>query len=553
MAKIIKFGKEARKAIKVGVDTVGDSVRVTIGPKGRNVAFDRGYGGPTITNDGVSIAKEIVLKDPIENMGANLIKDVAMKTNDLAGDGTTTSVVLTQAIVEEGMKAIRGSFLTKLKKLLSFSSMRINAIGVKNGIEKASKVAVEYLKSKAVAINSDEETLRVAVISSESEDIGRTITDTLKKLGTDAVITVEESPLVGIVSEVSQGMEIDKGFISPYMVTDVPRGEAVCVDVPVLITDMKISLIDDLIPLIDELLKAGKRELVIIAEDVNGEALQTFIVNKLRGAITTLAIKAPGFGNRKRDYLEDIATVTGAKFISSDVGTKLSDVKLADLGVADRVVSTKDKTTIVGGHGDKVAIDARVEAIRQEITKTESQHDKLKLEERIGKLSGGVAIIKVGASTEAETKYLKLKVEDAVNAVKAAIEEGIVVGGGSALLFASEVVKKAKSKLELTTDEKIGFDILIKAMKSPIKNIAENCGLDSKDVINRILDTEDSFGDGAGYDALNNVYHNNLMEAGIIDPVKVTRSSIENSASAGGIILTMETAMAEDPADKPKL
>lgn len=532
MAKKILFGEDARRELKAGVDAVANAVKVTIGPKGRNVAFDRGYGGPTITNDGVSIAREIVLKDPIQNMGGNITKDVAQKTNDSAGDGTTTSVILMQAIIEEGVKKI---------------SVGVNAIGIKNGIEKAAKVAVEYLKTIAKPIKSDEETINVATISAESPEIGAIIANTISKLGSDAVITIEEGPTVGIISDISQGMQFDKGFVSPYMMNDTVRMEAECKDVKILVTDMKISAVDSILPILEEVMASGRRELVIIAEDIAGEALQTLIVNKIRGSFTTLCIKAPGFGTRKRDYLEDIAILTGATFISSDLNTKLEEVKMEHLGTADRVVSTKDKTTIVGGKGDKKAIADRVAMARKEIEKIESKHDKLKIEERIAKLVGGVAIMKVGAATETETKYLKLKVEDAVNAVKAALEEGIVSGGGSALVGASKAVLEAIDANKYTADEVIGFSILASAMEAPLRYIAINCGHgDGSIVVSKVKEMKE----GGGYDALNNVYVDNMIATGIVDPVKVTRNAIENASSAGGTLLTMECAMAEIKEDK---
>ena len=530
MSKIIAFGDEARKILKIGVDAVADATKITIGPKGRNVVFDRGYGGPTITNDGVSIAREIVMKDPLQNMGGNICKEVAQKTNDAAGDGTTTSLVLMQAIITEGMKKI---------------SVGVNAIGIKNGIEKASKVAVDYLKSVAKPIKSDEETIQVATISSESVEIGKMIADTIGKLGADSVITVEEAPTPGITSEVSQGMEFEKGYISPYMVTDAGRMEAECKNVHVLVTDMKVGVVDEIVPLLDEAMAAGVRELVIIAEDIVGEALNTFIINKLRGGITVLGIKAPGFGTRKKDYLEDISALVGGNFISGDLGMSLGKVTLENLGFADKVVSTKDKTTIVGGHGTKESVDNRIQVAKNELKTLESKHDQLKVEERIARLSGGVAIIKVGAATETETRYLKLKVEDAVNAVKSALEEGIVSGGGSALICASKAVEKAKlASPELTEDEKMGFDILTRALTAPLMNIAVNCGKgDGSMVVAKVMEMKD----GGGYDALNDIYVEDLISVGIVDPVKVTRSAIENACSAGGTLLTLEVAMAEEP------
>ena len=532
MSKRILFGDDARKEVKIGVDTVANAVKLTLGPKGRNIVYDKGYGGPTITNDGVSIAREVVLEDLMQNIGCSITKEVAQKTNDAAGDGTTTSVVLMQAIVTEGMKKI---------------NVGINAIGIKNGIEKASKVAIEYLKSVAKPIKSELETTQVATISAESEEIGKMLSETIGKLGADAVITVESSPTVGITSEVSQGMEFDKGYISPYMVTDPARMEAECRDVKILVTDLKIGAIQEFIPLLDEVMKSGKRELVVIADDVIGEALQTFIVNKIRGSLTVLAIKAPGFGTRKRDYLEDIATVTGATFVSNELGMTLDKVKLEHLGSADRVVSTKDKTTIVGGRGTKEAVADRIALAKKEVENLESKHDKLKVEERIAKLSGGVAIVKVGAATETETQYLKLKVEDAVNAVKAALEEGIVAGGGSVLIGASKHVHFSRTDVQ-SEEESIGYEILAQALEAPLTNIAINCGLgDGSMVVAKVKEMQD----GGGYDALHGVYVENMIDAGIIDPVKVTRSAIENAVSAGSTLLTLGCAMAELPRTEP--
>lgn len=533
MAKKIIYNEEARKALKNGVDAVANAVKITIGPKGRNVVYDKGYGGPIISNDGVSIAREVVLEDSLENMGANIVKEVAQKTNDSAGDGTTTSVILTQAIFAEGLKKI---------------NVGVNAMGIKNGIEKASKIVVEYLKLITKSIETDEETEQIATISAESEEIGKTIAETVKKLGKDAVITVESSPVAGIVSESSQGMEFDKGYVSPYMVTNPVRQECECKDVGILVTDFKLGSIQEIVPLLESVMKAGKTEIVIIADDIIGEALHTFVVNKLRGTFTVLGIKAPGFGDRKRDYLEDIAALTGATFVSTETGMTLDKITIEDLGSADRVVAEKEKTTIIGGKGEPAVIEARVDAARKELKNLESKHDKLKVEERIAKLTGGVAILKVGAATETETEYLKLKVEDAVNAVKAALEEGIVPGGGSTLIRASEVLlSKLEDRDKMTSDELIGFDILIQALEAPLRNIAINCGLgDGSMVVTRVKEMEQ----GGGYDALNDKYVEDMIEAGIADPVKVTRSAIQNAVSAASILLTVGCCMSEVPKEK---
>lgn len=546
MSKIIKFGKSAKKELSIGVNIVGDTSRVTIGPKGRNVIFDRGYGGPTIANDSGSISREIVLKDPLQNMGANVAKEVAQKTNDNAGDGRTTSVILMQAIFNEGMKHINPSGLWAFIKSFFSRSKRVSSVGVKNGIEKASKIAVNYLKEITTPIKSDEEITKVAIISSESEEIGKKIAETISQLGKDSVITVEESPTVGIFSEISQGLEFDKGYISPYMVTDKNRMEAEYRDVKILVTDLKISAIDDVLPLLESLMKSGKRELVIISEDIVGEALNTFVINNIQKSLSVLGIKAPGFGLRKRDYLEDIATIVGAKFIASDLYTSLSSVTIDDLGSADRVISTKDKTTVTGGRGSKESIEQRINMAKAELEKLDSKHDKLKVEERIGKLSGGVAIIKVGAATEQDTKYQKLKIEDAVNSVKAAYEEGVVAGGGVALIGASKLLKefiKHRTK-DYTSDELIGFKILADALEAPLRCIAVNCGLgDGSDVVNKVKKMKN----GGGFNALTNTYVLDMVGAGIMNPMKVERCAIENASSAGGILLTTEVAMAEEP------
>lgn len=547
MSKTIKFGREARREVGKGVNVVGDTSKITIGPNGRNVIFDRGYGGPTIANDSGSISREIVLKDPIQNMGANVAKEVAQKTNDNAGDGRTTSVILMQAIFNEGMKKIHPSGLWAYIKSFFHKSNRVSSVGVKNGIEKASKIAVNYLKEVATPIKSDEDITRVAIISSESEEIGKKISETISKLGKDSVITVEESPTVGIFSEIAQGMEFEKGYISPYMVTDKNRMEAEYKDVRVLVTDLKLAAIDEILPLLEQLTASGKREMVIIAEDVVGEALNTFVINKIQGSLGVLCIKAPGFGLRKKDYLEDIATVVGAKFISSDLYTTLNTVRLEDLGLADRVIARKDKTTISGGHGTNESIEERVALAKAELETLESKHDKLKVEERIARLSGGVAIIKVGAATEQDTKYQKLKIEDAVNSVKAAYEEGVIAGGGVALIAASKAVREAKKYVKCSNDELIGFDILADALEAPLYNIAVNCGLNGNEVVKKVKKLKF----GGGFDALNNKYVTSMLDCGIINPVKVERCAIENASSAGGILLTTEIAMAEEPKATP--
>jgi chaperonin GroEL len=534
MSKIIKYNEEARKALKKGIDAVADAVKITLGPRGRNVVLDKGYGGPTITNDGVSIAKEITLKDKFENMGAEIIKEVATKTNDIAGDGTTTSVILTQAIVSEGMK---------------HTSMGVNAMQLRAGIEVAAKDALAALKEISKPIKTKEEIRQVATISAETAEIGQIIADTIDKVGKDGVVTVEESQSIGIDSDVVEGLQFDKGYVSAYMVTNPERMEAEYRDAPILLTDKKISTIKEILPLLEKLAASGKKEIVIIAEDVDGDALTTFVVNKLRGGFNVLAVKAPGFGDRKKELLADIAVTIGAKVVSEDTGLKLDTVELDVLGRATKVVATKDKTTIVGGKGKKADIDARVASIRAQKENSDSKFDVEKLDERIAKLAGGVAVIRVGAATETEMKYLKLKIEDAVNATKAAIEEGIVAGGGSALVLAA---KKIRGNLELnrnplTAEAKIGYEIILKALEAPLKQIAINAGKDDGSVIvNKIMESPDTI---AGYDALSDSMEKNMITKGIIDPVKVTRTALENASSAAAILLTTEVAIAEEPKD----
>ena len=529
MAKIIKFSEEARKSLKAGVDAVADAVKVTIGPRGRNVVLDKGYGGPTITNDGVSIAKEIELEDPFENMGASIIKEVANKTNDVAGDGTTTSVILTQAIISEGLK---------------HTSMGVSAMGVKHGIDAASKDAVDALAKIAKPIQNKEEIRQVATISAENEEIGKIIADTIDKVGKDGVVTVEESQAFGVESEVVKGMEFDKGYVSPYMVTDGERMEAVFEDAPILVTDKKISSIKEIVPLLEKIAQTGKKDLVIIADDVEGEALATFVVNKLRGGFNVLAVKAPGFGDRKKELLSDIAITVGAEVISEDVGLKLDAVEPSSLGNARKVIATKDKTTIVGGKGKKKEIEARAESIRSQIASVDSKFDKEKLEERVAKLTGGVAVIRVGAATETEMKYLKLKIEDAVAATKAAIEEGVVPGGGSAL---AHVSGKLRGKKHDNKEKEIGYSIVVEALEEPIKQIAKNAGKGDGSVIaDKVMHGTAK----SGYDALNDEMVADMLKAGIIDPVKVTRTALQNAASAAAVLLTTEAAVAEKKEEK---
>jgi len=535
MAKQILFNEEARKALKRGIDQVADVVKVTIGPKGRNVVLDKGYGAPTITNDGVSIAKEIVLKDKFENMGAEIMKEVATKTNEVAGDGTTTSVILAQAIISEGMK---------------HTNMGLGVMGVRMGIESATADVVSALKSIAKPINTKDEIRQVAVVSSESEEIGKIIANTIDKVGKDGVVTVEESQSFGVESEVVEGMEFDKGYISPYMITNTERMEAEYKDVPVLVTDKKISAIKDILPLLEKIAGTGKKDLVIIADDVDGEALTTFVINKLRGGFNVLAVKAPGYGDRKKEQLTDIAVVLGAEVVSDDLGLKLDTVELSSLGRANRIVSKKESTVIIGGKGKKSEIEARVKELKKQKESTKAKYDVEKIEERIAKLSGGVAVIRVGAATETEMKYLKLKIEDAVNATKAAIDEGIVLGGGVALVKASEKVRASFNKKESNDEFKVGYEIVLNACEVPLKQIAVNSGKgDGSIVVEHVKKSKGN----SGYDALKDEYVSDMFASGIIDPVKVTRTGLQNASSASALLLTTEIAIADEPKeDKPE-
>lgn len=528
MAKELVYREDLKKKLKIGVDAVADAVKVTLGPRGRNVIIDKGYGGPTITNDGVSIAKEITLKDKFENMGAEIVKEVANKTNELAGDGTTTATILTQALFSEGLK---------------HTTMGVNAMAVRAGMEKAAEDVVKALQEMAKQISTTEEIKQVATISAESDEIGARIAETIEKVGKDGVVTVEESQSFGIQTEFTEGMEFDRGYVSPYMITNHERMEAEYKNAHILITDGKVSSVKEILPLLEKVAQTGKKELVIIADDVDGEALTTFIVNKLKGGFSVLAIKAPGYGDRKTDLLQDIAVLTGGQVISEKLGLKLENAELSQLGVAKRVVATKDTTTIVGGEGAKQEIDARADALRAQLKETESKYDKEKIEERIAKLSGGVAVLRVGAATETEMKYLKLKIEDAVNATKAAIEEGIVPGGGTALARAAKVVE-ARADKNLDRDELIGYRIVLKALEEPLKQIANNVGKDDGAVI---VERVRELGGAAGYDAARAVMVDDMIKAGIIDPVKVERAGVQHAVSAVGILLTSEVAIADAP------
>lgn len=531
MAKIILFSEEARKSLKRGVDAVSDAVKITLGPRGRNVVLDKGYGSPMITNDGVSIAKEITLKDKFENMGAEIAKEVATKTNEVAGDGTTTSVILTQSLVSEGLK---------------HTTMGVNAMGVRSGIEKAAEEVVKALKSIAKPIKNKEEIKQVATIAAESGEVGSIIADTIEKVGKDGIVTVEESQTLGVDSEVVGGIEFDKGYVSPYMITDAERMEAVYKQPLILITDKKISGVKEILPLLEKVSQAGGKDLVIIAEEVEGEALTTFVVNRLRGTFNVLAIKSPGYGDRKKELLQDIAVTIGAKVVSEELGVKLENATPAMLGRANKVVSTKDNTIIIGGKGKKDDIETRVRQLKAQREKTDSKFDLERLDERIAKLSGGVAVIHVGAATETEMKYLKLKIEDAVAATKAAIAEGVVAGGGSALIRAG---KKIGGKKAFESEaEKIGWEILLKALDAPLKQIVTNAGKeDGAVMVEKVRASEN---ENSGYDALSDRLVPDMIKAGIIDPVKVTRLALQNAASGAAILLTTEAAIADEPKEE---
>lgn len=531
MAKKILYNEQARKALKNGIDIVADAVKITIGPRGRNVVLDKGFGSPTITNDGVSIAKEISLADKFENMGADIIKEVASKTNDVAGDGTTTATILTQAIVAEGMRQ---------------TTMGVNAMAVKAGIEAAAKDVVAALKKIAKPIKSDDEIRQVATISAESSELGTIIADTIKKVGKDGVVTVEESQSTSLESEIVEGIEFDKGYISAYMVTNPERMEAELKDPAILVTDKKISSVKEILPLLEQLAHTGKKELVIIAEDIDGEALTTFVLNKLRGTFNVLGIKAPGYGDRKKEMLLDIAVTVGATVVSEDIGMKFETATPAVFGKARKVISTKDKTVIVDGKGTKSDITKRIAMIKKQRETTEVKYEKENFDSRIAKLSGGVAVIRVGAATETEMRYLKLKIEDAVNATKAAIDEGIIPGGGVALVNAAKEVIAHKKEFS-TKEQEIGYNIVIKALEAPLRQIAINAGRDDGSVVvDKVMNQKGNF----GFDALKNEFIPDMIASGIVDPVKVARLGVENSCSAAAILLTTEAAIADLPEEK---
>ena len=519
MAKEILYGEEARKALRAGIDKLADTVKITLGPKGRNVVLDRTYGIPLITNDGVTIAKEIELDDTFENMGAQLIREVATKTNDAAGDGTTTATVLAQAFVREGMKNIAAG---------------ANPMILKKGIKKAVDAAADAVLHNSKAVSGSADIERVATVSSGDESVGKLIAEAMEKVTSDGVITIEESKTAETYSEVVEGMQFDRGYITPYMVTDTDKMEAVLDDAYILITDKKISSIQDILPLLEEIVKAGKK-LLIIAEDLEGEALSTILINKLRGTFTCVAVKAPGFGDRRKEMLRDIAILTGTDVISSELGYELKDTTINDLGRARQVVVSKENTIIVDGAGSPDEIKARVAQIRSEIENTTSDYDKEKLQERLAKLAGGVAVLRVGAATEAEMKEKKLRVEDALAATKAAVEEGIVAGGGTALINAIPAVEKIIPTLE--GDEKTGARIVLRALEEPVRQIAANAGLDGSVIIDKIRRSRKV---GYGFDAYNEVY-TDMISAGIVDPTKVTRSALLNAASCAAMVLTTES------------
>ena len=528
MAKSIKYSEDARKALKNGLDKVANAVKVTLGPKGRNVVLSSGFGSPTITNDGVTIAKDIELEDNVENIGAEIIKEVASKTNDIAGDGTTSAVVLCQAIATEGLKNVAAG---------------ANPLALRKGIIKAKDEVVKALREMSKPITTRDEKAQVATISAGDIEMGNLIAEVMEEVGKDGVITTEESKTFGLSKEIVKGLQFDRGYISGYMVSNSEKMEASLEEPYILITDKKISSLQEILPLLEKLVKAGKKELVIIADDVDGDALTTLIVNKIRGIFNALAVKAPGFGDRKKEMLEDIAIVTGAEIISEAKGMKLENAEIEMLGQARRIISTKENTTIVEGKGEKSQIDARIAAIKNEMSLATSDFDKEKLQGRLAKLAGGVGVIKVGAATEVEQKAKQHKLEDALNATKAAVEEGIVPGGGVALLRTLSVLEK----LVAEGDEKTGVNILKRAIEEPVRRIAENAGIDGAVVVQKIKEGEEDF----GFNAATMVYEN-LIKAGVVDPTKVTRTALENAVSAASMLLTTEAVVSELPKKEDK-
>ena len=529
MAKDIIYGEEARKSLQAGIDKLADTVKITLGPKGRNVVLDKKFGAPLITNDGVTIAKEIELEDAFENMGAQLVKEVATKTNDAAGDGTTTATLLAQALIREGMKNIAAG---------------ANPMIVKKGMAKAVNTAVEAIKANSVQISGSDDIASVAANSAADENVGKLIAEAMEKVTADGVITIEESKTAETYSEVVEGMQFDRGYITPYMVTDTDKMEAVIDDAYLLITDKKIASIQEILPLLEQIVKTGKK-LVIIAEDVEGEALSTLIVNKLRGTFTCVAVKAPGFGDRRKEMLQDIAILTGGQVISSEIGLELSDTQVEQLGRAKQVKITKENTIIVDGAGNKDDIKDRINQIKSQIEASTSDFDREKLQERLAKLSGGVAVIKVGAATEVEMKEKKLRIEDALSATKAAVEEGIVAGGGTAFINAMPAV--AKLTASLSGDEKTGASIVYKALEEPVRQIAANAGLEGSVILDKIVRSRKV---GYGFDAYNETY-GDMIPAGIVDPTKVTRSALQNAASVAAMVLTTESLVADIKEEAP--
>ena len=523
MAKMLSYGEEARQALERGVDKLANTVKVTLGPKGRNVVLWRAYGTPLVTNDGVTIAKEIELEDPFENMGAQMVKEVSTKTNDVAGDGTTTATLLAQAIIHEGLKNLVAG---------------ANPVVMNKGMAKATKAAVEAIKKNSQPVNGSDDIARVGTVSSGDEKIGTLIAEAMEKVGSDGVITVEESKTAETYSEVVEGMQVDRGFLSPYMVTDTEKMEAVLDDPLILLTDKKISNIQEIIPVLEQVIQAGKK-LLIMAEDVEGEALSTLLVNKLRGTLSVLCVKAPGFGDRRKEMLQDIAILTGATVISSDYGLELHDTTIEQLGSARQVKAGKETTIIVDGGGDSAAIKERTQMIRNEYERSTSEYDREKLQERLARLAGGVAIIRVGAATETEMKEKKLRIEDALNATRAAVEEGIVAGGGTAYVNAIAEVEKLIDQVE--GDEKTGVQIIARALTAPLRQIATNAGLDASVILEKVKSSDTV---GYGFDAYKEVYCD-MISSGIVDPTKVTRSALENAASISSMLLTTEALVGD--------
>ncbi len=533
MAKQIEYSEEARKKLKAGVDKLANAVKTTLGPKGRNVILDRGFGSPTITNDGVTIAKEVELEDKVENLGAEIVKEVASKTNDSAGDGTTTATILAQAIISEGLKNVAAG---------------ANPLALRKGIKRATNKIVESLRQASQSMTGKDDIAKVATIAAEDSELGNLIADVIEEVGKDGVVTIEESKTFGLQKEIVKGLQIDKGYISPYMITDAEQMKAELEGPYILVTDSKVSSLKEIVPILEKITQAGKKDFVLIADDIEGEALATLLVNKLRGTLNALAIKSPGFGDRKKEILEDIACLVGAKVISEDVGLKVEKAELSMLGQARRVVATKENTTFIQGNGSQKEIDARVSQIKSQLKIIDSEFDKEKLEERLAKLAGGVAVIKVGAPTETEQKMRQHKAEDSLSAARSAIEEGIVPGGGVALLEAvKDLVKiEIKEKGNLAEDIQTGIDILKRAAEEPARQIARNAGVDAGVVVAKIKGNGDL---GFGFNA-QTLKFENLMQAGIIDPTKVVRSALENAASAAGVFLTTEVVITEKPEKK---